>query len=428
MYNMKKMVYNIGNYFYNRRFTFLPTYTFNIREANIMLEKFKNLREKKLGIITFLIIAVLVIASYKIIMNFEGVVGAIFRGIMYILGILTPFVIGGLIAYFLNPAVKFFECKVYGKFKRLEKFKTVFSLITVYALVAVIIILIVNTLIPILVKSIVNVAMQIPVYFDKLLEFRNGDWNHSVVGKLLYNAIASIENHFTQAISEYDIFSLNPAIGDIVGSVVNVTGTAIDVVFGIIISVYFILEKKNLSAGLKKILRAFFKESSCERIDFYGKEAHRIFSRFIVGQFMDSLIIGIICIIGLRLLGTQNSILYGAIVGVTNMIPYFGPFIGGVPVVLLVLFESPLRALWVGLFIFALQQADSMIMAPKIIGESVNLSPFWIIFAILVGGGLFGVIGMFLGAPALAFILLISNRWLDRKIERNKEQKTTENI
>lgn len=391
-----------------------------------MLEKLKNLREKKLGILTILIMAVLIIASYKIIMNFEGVVGAIYKGIMYILGILTPFVIGGLIAYFLNPAVKFFENKVYGKVKRLHRVKTVFSLITVYALVAVIIILLINTLIPILVRSIVNVAMQIPVYFDKLLEFRNGDWNHSVVGRLLYNAIASVENHFTKAINEYDIFSLNPAISDILGGVVNVTGTAIDIIFGIVISIYFILEKKNLSTGLKKILRAFLKEESCGRIDFYGREAHRIFSRFIVGQFLDSLIIGVLCMIGLRLLGAQNSILYGAIVGVTNMIPYFGPFIGGVPVVLLVLFESPLRALWVGLFIFALQQADSMIMAPKIIGESVNLSPFWIIFAILVGGGLFGIIGMFLGAPALAFILLVCNKWLDKRIEK-KEEKNTEN-
>lgn len=402
------------------------TYTFTVGEENLMLEKFKNLREKKLGILTFLIIAVLVIASYKIIMNFEGVVGAIYRGVMHILGILTPFVMGGLIAYLLNPAVKFFEDKVY-KAKRLGKIKTVLSLITVYALVAIIIILLMNTLIPILVRSIVNVAVQIPVYFDKLLEFRNGDWNHSVVGKLLYNAIASVENHFTKAINEYDIFSLNPAISDILGGVVNVTGIAIDIVFGIVISIYFILEKKNLSSGLKKILRAFFKEESYQKINFYGREAHRIFSRFIVGQFLDSLIISILCMIGLKLLGTQNSILYGAIIGVTNMIPYFGPFIGGVPVVLLVLFESPLRALWVGLFIFALQQADSMIMAPKIIGESVNLSPFWIIFAILVGGGLFGVIGMFLGAPALAFILLVCNRWLDKRIEK-KEENEMENL
>ena len=385
-----------------------------------MLEKIKNLKDKGFNILTVLFVAVSIIVAYKIVMNFEDVVKAIFGGVGKLLSLLKPFVIGGLLAYFLNPAVKTFETKVYGRVKKLAKVKKFLSIVTVYAIVLGIIVLLINTVIPIIVKSIVNLAMQVPAYFDKLLEFRNGEWNHSVVGKIIFNAIASVEKVITNAISEHQIFAITPAISDILGGVVSATGTVIDVVFGIVISVYFILEKERLSKGIQKLLRAFLKKENCTRVNFYAGEAHRIFSRFIVGQFLDSVIIGVICIIGLRLLNVENSVLYGSIIGVTNMIPYFGPFIGGVPVVFLVLFQSPLKALWTGLFIFALQQVDSMLMAPKIIGESVDLSPFWITFAILIGGGLFGVIGMFLGAPSLAFIFLVTNNWLDRRISKRE--------
>lgn len=384
----------------------------------LMLEKLKALKTKNTA--TFLFTAVAVILAYKIIMNIEGVAVAV-KGILSTTkGLLMPFIIGGLLAYLLNPAVNFFEQKVFGKIKKLKKGKTTLSIIVVYAIAVAVLVLILNMLIPLLIKSVADIINHMPDYFNRLMELRNGEWNHSVVGKLIFNAIATVENELTVFFSNYKFTSLTPAIGEIVGGVLNASGTVLDVVFGIIISVYFILEKNNLLNGVKRITRAFLKPENSDKLGGYAMEAHGIFSRFIVGKTIDSLIIGIICLIGLKMLRVDNSALYSVIVGVTNMIPYFGPFIGAIPVVLLVLFESPLKAVWVGLFIFALQQFDGMILGPKILGDSINLSPFWIIFAIIIGGGLFGIAGMFLGAPALAVILLAINRFLDRRIKEKE--------
>ncbi len=385
-----------------------------------MLEKLRNLKNK--NITTFLLTAVAVIIAYKVIMNIEGVVRALHTGVSYLKELLMPFIIGGVIAYLLNPAVNFFEQRIYGKFKKLNKAKTALSLVTVYAIAAAALVLILNMLIPLLIKSIADIVAQVPEYFNKLMALRNGEWNHSVVGKLIFNAIATVEQDITKILSNYDFTALNPALTGIVGRLVSATGTILDVVFGLIISVYFIFDKHKLLAGIKRISRAFLKDSSSDKLGSYTMEAHGIFSRFIVSKTLDSLIIGVLCFIGLMLLRVENSALYGVIVGVTNMIPYFGPIIGAIPVVLLVLFESPLKAVWVGLFIFALQQFDGMILGPKILGDSIDLSPFWIIFAIIIGGGLFGVAGMFLGAPALAVILLAVNRLIDRRISMKKEK------
>ncbi len=383
-----------------------------------MFQKLKALKTKNTA--TFLFTAVAVILAYKIIMNIEEVAVALKNLLSGLRGLLMPFIVGGVLAYLLNPAVNFFEKKVFGKIKKLKKSKTTLSIISVYAIAAAVLVLILNMLIPLLVKSMADIIGQMPEYFNRLMELRNGEWNHSVVGKLIFNAISAAEKELTVFFSNYKFTSLNPAITEIVGGVVSATGTILDLIFGVIISVYFILEKHNLISGAKRITKAFLNSENADKLNAYSMEAHGIFSRFIVGKTIDSLIIGIICFIGLKMLRVENSALYSVIVGVTNMIPYFGPFIGAVPVVLLVLFESPLKAVWVGLFIFALQQFDGMILGPKILGDSIDLSPFWIIFAIIIGGGLFGVAGMFLGAPALAVILLAVNRFLDRRIEEKE--------
>lgn len=385
-----------------------------------MLKKIREISAKN-NVITFLTVAVLVLVAYKLIMNAERVVGAVFSALNFLKSLLMPFIIGGVIAYLLNPAVNFFERKVFARAKKLDKVKTLLSLITVYIITAAVLVLVLNTLIPLLIKNTVDIAEQIPGYIDSVMAYRNGEWNHSVLGRLIYNAIAAGEAAFNDAIKSYNLMSLNPTISGIVGGVMNATGALLDAVFGVVISIYFILDKHKLLSGIRRISRAFLSDALCDRLGKYAMEAHSIFSRFIAGKSLDSLIIGIICIAGLKLLNVENTVLYGVIVGVTNMIPYFGPIIGAVPVILLVLFESPLKALWVGLFIFALQQFDGMILGPKILGDSISLSPFWIIFAIIVGGGLFGVAGMFLGAPALAVIILMVNRIVDKRLEKKKE-------
>ncbi|MBR2476787.1 MAG: AI-2E family transporter [Clostridia bacterium] len=387
-----------------------------------MLEKIKNLFGRKSNVFNLLIAGIVLILAYKVIMNIEGVVGLLSRGLKFLGNLLLPFIIGSAIAYLLNPAVNFFERNLFGRFRIFNKTKTLFSLITVYILCTAALFIVLNSLIPILVKNITNLIEQIPVYINKLMEYRNGDWNHSVTGKALYDAIATVERELTGYISKIDVKTITPAISEIFKGIVNATGTVLDIVFGLIISIYLILDKGKLLRGTKRLLRALFKKETYEKTVAFFAESHRIFSKFIAGKSLDSLIIGILCFIGLSLLGVPNSVLYSVIVGVTNMIPYFGPFMGGIPVVLLVLLENPLQAVWVGLFIFGLQQFDGMILGPKILGDSINLRPFWIILAIIIGGGLFGVVGMFLGAPTLAVILNVVKRSVDKRLEEKNSE------
>lgn len=391
-----------------------------------MFSKLKKIRPGGAG--ALVLSAIVVIAAYKIIMNIEGVV-MILRGVFdKTAALLMPFIVGGIIAYLLYPAVRFCENKIFAKVKFLRKGAKGLSITLVYAIAASALTVIINMLIPLLVKSAADIIGKIPVYYERMQLLKISDWSNSAVGKIVVSAIMSAESAVVNFVDTFDLSSFNPAAKEILGGVMNVTGTVFDTIFGVIISVYFILEKDNLLNGIKKICRALFKDETTEKISRHTKEAHGIFSRFIVGKTVDSLIIGVLCFFGLKIIGVGNAPLFSVIVGVTNMIPYFGPFIGGIPVVLLVLFESPLKALWTGLFIFILQQFDGMILGPKILGDSIDLSPFWIIFAILIGGGLFGVMGMFLGAPALAVILLECKRLIDKKIAAKSATPEPEDI
>lgn len=380
-----------------------------------MLDKLKKLKPSSVG--SALLLAVAVIAAFKLIMSIESIAAALYGAWRYVWELLTPFVIGGVIAYLINPIVNFFE-GCFGKFIRKPAPVRITSTAAAYILCFAAIVIILNLLIPLLVQSMADIINSVPAYYNKLQALKESDWNDTVAGGLFISAFSAAEQELARIISESNLTSLNPAISGILGGVINLGGTVLDAFLGIVISVYFIMEKGQLLTGVRRICKAFFTNNTSDKIASHTADAHRILSRFIVGKTLDSLIIGVICFIGLLIFNVRNAALFSVIVGVTNMIPYFGPFMGGIPVVLLVLFESPLKALWVAIFIFILQQFDGSILGPKILGNSINLSPFWIIFAIIVGGGLFGVTGMFLGAPALAVIILEVNRIIDAKIEK----------
>ncbi len=155
-----------------------------------------------------------------------------------------------------------------------------------------------------------------------------------------------------------------------------------------------------------------------------AKESNEMFLRFFVGKMIDSLIIGILCFIGLQLMKMPYTLLISFIIGVTNMIPYFGPFIGAIPAVAIVLLRSPIQALGLALFIFVLQQFDGIVLGPKILGDSTGLSPFWVIFSIIVFGALFGVLGMFLGVPIFAVLYTMFKHFVEKKnIEKEEHLK-----
>jgi predicted PurR-regulated permease PerM len=180
------------------------------------------------------------------------------------------------------------------------------------------------------------------------------------------------------------------------------------------------MDKTILLKSAEKILRAIFADQKVNNLKRFCKKADSIFGKFIVGKAIDSLIIGGICFIGLIILKIRYPLLISIIVVVTNMIPYFGPIIGAAIAFVITSFYNPIQGLWVLIFVFLLQQFDGMILGPAILGDKVGVRPLWIIFSVALGGSLFGVIGMFLGVPAIATIRVLIVYFVNRKWKKKK--------
>ena len=177
-------------------------------------------------------------------------------------------------------------------------------------------------------------------------------------------------------------------------------------------------DKKTLGTALHRFLYALLSEKTANHIIDTAKDCHRIFSGFISGKTLDSIIIGILCFIFMTILRLPYALLISVIVGVTNMIPYFGPFIGAVPGAFIILLIDPIQMLIYLLLILVLQQFDGLYLGPKILGDSTGLRPIWIIFAITIGGAVGGFIGMFLGVPCVAVIAFLTGRWVENRLQQ----------
>ncbi len=184
----------------------------------------------------------------------------------------------------------------------------------------------------------------------------------------------------------------------------GLTGILTDIVFGIAFSVYMLAGRTKLKSQIKRILKTFLPENVNNWISHYGNLTFATFSNFIGGQLMDALVLGILCFLGMTILGFPYAAMISVIIGVTNIIPIIGPIIGTVPGAIIYLMIDPWRAIWFVVFAIVIQQIDSNLIYPRVVGNSVGLPAIWILFAVTVGGGLFGVLGMFVGVPFMSII------------------------
>ena len=198
----------------------------------------------------------------------------------------------------------------------------------------------------------------------------------------------------------------------------SVLGTAYNVLMGLVISIYIILDSRKLKRSVKKIIYAISPKDKEQEVWNTLKQCNHIFNGFLFGKVIDSLIIGIICLIAMSVLRLPYALLLSLIVCITNMIPYFGPFIGAVPGVLIYLFIDFRLAIIFAVMIFILQQFDGLYLGPKILGDQTGIKPLWVIFGITVGGAYFGVMGMFLGVPAVAVLMYLVNLFLNKKLKK----------
>lgn len=368
-----------------------------------------------------LCVIIISIFFYRISSNSDNIIPSMVAFFDNISGILSPILYGLLIAYLLNPIMCFFEDRI-SSFYTIETVKQkrllrTSSIMIVYLCTIGLLVVLVRYLIPQILTNIRDLMNMLPTYIDEFRTFIT-NMEKSVTANLAIippELLASIFEGFTPE----KLFQFS-AVGGLVTKVVSqafgFTSALINCLMAIVISFYALQQKEAFAYGAKRLIYCIFKKTTATRIVATFSEAHEMFIKFFVGKFIDSFIIGTICFIGLKMLGNHYALLLSVIVGIFNMIPYFGPFLGGIPAVLITLFDGFLPALTVAGFILILQQFDGLVLGPKILGDSIGLSPFWIISGIIIGGALWGPLGMFFASPLIAAFFVSFNRWMDKTL------------
>lgn len=386
-----------------------------------ILKKFSfDKKYLKISIYVFIVISLLIILA-KTVDNLSGVLVSIVAFLKNAQKIISPFIYGFCIAYLVNPLVGFIEKKL-EKIIESKRILRNTSIFITYVIVLGCIFLIMNYFIPEIMLNVSNFINTLPqnvssleknvyAFFDQI-SFIDSKDVMEVLNKIFEPIAKSMEN-IPLMVSKY----FNGTLTFLVSGTFNIASRFINIILGIVISFYLLAGKENFIAYLKKIIYAFFKETKVTSLIYNIRRVDDIFKNFIVGKTIDSTIIGILCFIGLNILNTPFIILISVIVGITNMIPYFGPFIGGIPAVFIVLLTMPSKALWVAIFILILQQFDGIILGPKILGQTVGINPIWIILSITIGGAILGPLGMFLGVPVFASIKLFFCEHVDKKYD-----------
>lgn len=330
---------------------------------------------------------------------------------------LAPFFAALLIAYFVSPIVEriygFLQSRVRKKASsRLLKY---FAIFLAYVIMLAFISLTFIFVIPQLVDSISELAGNVPSMYNHVYDFlmnmeeRYPKWDWAVIADRLNEMMPDLVGFGTDMMG-----NLLPVVYSLSLSVVR---TVINVLLSIMISVYMISGKKEFHYQMKRLIYAIFPEERGNFICRTCVECNDIFHSFLIGKALDSLIIGILCCLVMNIIRLPYAVLMSVIVGVTNMIPYFGPFIGAVPGVLIYLCTSPKDAVIFALMILVLQQFDGLVLGPRILGQSTGLGPMWVIFAITIGGYFFGVLGMFIGVPVVAVIAYLINKAIKYRLE-----------
>ena len=368
-----------------------------------------------------------IILAYFIMKNF-GQLKNVWGSAM---DILRPFVFGIIFAYLLNGPLMFFERKLsfVEKKKPQRVLKRVLAIIVSWIAAIAVLSAFFYIVMPDVTESINVLINNIPYYLSSLQDFvRNITETYGIEAPFIdYFLEFEISSEvFATLLKEYGE-DLIPQLANIANLSVKIGNVVFDIIIATVLSVYIMYSKETLIAQLKKALYAVLKTETASNLVRFARESHRIFSGFINGKLLDSLIIGILCFIGMSVIGLEFTMLISFIVGCTNVIPFFGPFLGAIPSVLILLMVDPWQALWFGIFVFVLQQLDGNVIGPKILGDSTGLPALWVMFAILVGGGIFGIIGMFIGVPAFAVIYKFAKEYLENKLKKKNLPAQTEN-
>ncbi len=361
------------------------------------------------------------IIFFFLIYRFDGFGDAIST----LTGILMPFIYGAVIAYLLKPVCNTIEAflrrfipeKMKGLINALSvTFTILFGLLLIYALCMMIIPQLITSVTTLYYTAQANITKF--MYWANHLEFIE---KNEQIMELLNSAYAALNTNLDTWIKNTLLPSMQNILSGAALGVLNVVVVLKNLIIGIIVAVYMLASRKRFVQQGKMVLYSVVKPRWASLITEEVKYADRMFGGFINGKILDSAIIGLLCYIGCLIFKFPSALLVSVIIGVTNVIPFFGPFIGAIPATLLILIQSPIKALWFVLFVLVLQQLDGNIIGPKILGNTTGLSSFWVLFAILLFGGLWGFVGMIVGVPLFAVIYDVIKKLVIHGLQRNQE-------
>lgn len=337
----------------------------------------------------------------------------------------SPLAFGLAFAYLLCPLMNFMNRRIYPLFQkkmpqeRACKLSRALSLLFAFLCAAILIYEFFSMLLPQLYESLSGIVGNFSQYYSSVTK-----WielflaSNPVVQEYVMDIVRDGYSMLKNWVSSGFLPSLETIVTGLTSSVLSVVGVLLNFVVGLCAAAYMLWSKETFMNQGKKLIVALCRESTADRLLELARRTHKIFSGFIIGKLLDSMIIGVLCYVGMLILKLPYPALIATVVGATNVIPFFGPFIGAVPSAVLILLVNPVQALYFILFVLGLQQLDGNIIGPRILGDSIGISGFWVLVSITVAGGLFGFAGMLLGVPVFAVLYMLAGEFIRSRLKQ----------
>lgn len=372
------------------------------------------------------IAAAVVILFYFCVKRYSGLA----EGIRNLLKLLEPLLIGFAMAFLMNPIMKLFERQFLKQFlpgskdekKTRVRVRTWSSILSLLILIGVIVVLLVSVI-----PQFYSTATYLADNIDKQLigvmqwadELTKGKFHAQIAAAENNKAVDDFVNKVVDIVRNYlHLGEENEIVSTLTTWGMSIGKTLVNILLGIIVSVYVLVSKERFKMHTKMLIYGIFPPKGANVVMDISRKARDVFYGFIIGKLIDSLIIGVICYFSMLILRFPYPVLCSVIIGFTNIIPVFGPYIGAIPTTIIIFLTDPVQGIYFLIFVIVLQQVDGNIIGPKILGDSTGISAFWVVFAIVVFGGMFGFFGMLLGVPTVALLYYIGGKvahWMLKK-------------
>ncbi len=370
--------------------------------------RFKLSPQQKQQTISLIITGIVVVSFYFVILNFYFIKAFIDKTI----SILLPFVVGFSIAFVVAPLMKWIETNILSYLKLKVKIRRIIAAVLTVFLVIGLVVFSIYVLLPQLISSVNTLTIQLPSYVSTAEDF---------IQDLILRL--NIDPEFTEILigsGEELLHVLANLIKEYVPKIISYSLQFANLLFrislGLIVAIYILIDRERFALQFRKMTYAFLNEENAQRVLKVTRLSSKTFNSFIIGKSIDSIIVGLLCFLAMTIFNWPYAILISFIIGLTNMIPVLGPFIGAIPSLFILFIVDPMVTLWFGLFIILLQQLDGNFIGPLILGDSMGLPGLWIMFAIVIGGGFFGLVGMFIGVPIFAVVYTIINEIVHKRL------------